>query len=107
MVDTLILGGFDRGIDYKILYPFLIESGIHNIIFVGEAGMRIKIEFAVFGQNQLNFFEATDFIEVVQLASEITQKGKICLLSPAAASYDMFKNFEHRGNTFKNLVYQL
>ncbi|MFZ4548321.1 MAG: UDP-N-acetylmuramoyl-L-alanine--D-glutamate ligase [Bacteroidales bacterium] len=107
IVDTLILGGFDRGIDYKILYPFLIVSGIRNIIFVGEAGMRIKEEFAVFGQKQLNFFEATDFIEVVQLASEITQKGKICLLSPAAASYDMFKNFEHRGNTFKNLVYLL
>jgi UDP-N-acetylmuramoylalanine--D-glutamate ligase len=106
-VDTLILGGFDRGIDYTILYPFLIGSGIRNIFFVGEAGKRIKQEFALFGQKDLNFFEAADYVQVVQIAAEQTQKGRICLLSPAAASYDMFKNFEDRGNTFKNLVYHL
>jgi UDP-N-acetylmuramoylalanine--D-glutamate ligase len=106
-VDTLILGGFDRGIDYTVLYPFLIESGIRNLIFVGEAGKRIKKELSDFGQKDLNFFEVEDYIQVIQIASEKTQKGKICLLSPAAASYDMFKNFEDRGGTFKKLVYQL
>ena len=105
-VDTLILGGFDRGIDYTILYPFLNGSGIRNLIFVGEAGKRINKEFALFGQKDLNFFEAADYNQVVQIASEKTQKGKICLLSPAAASYDMFKNFEDRGNSFKNLIYK-
>ena len=103
-VDNLILGGYDRGIDYTILYPFLNGSGIRNIIFVGEAGKRIKQEFALFGQKGLNFFEAADYVQVVQIAVEQTQKGRICLLSPAAASYDMFKNFEERGNTFKKLI---
>ncbi len=42
--------------------------------------------------------------EIIGLAKNNTQKGKICLLSPAAASYDQFKNFEHRGKTFKELI---
>jgi UDP-N-acetylmuramoylalanine--D-glutamate ligase len=47
---------------------------------------------------------ANDYKEVVEIAGEVTGKGKICLLSPAAASYDMFKNFEERGNTYKKNV---
>ncbi len=103
-VDTLILGGFDRGIEYEILYPFLITSGISNMIFVGEAGARIMNEFREFGVNQIKLHIATDYLQVVGIAKTVTEKGKICLLSPAAASYDMFKNFEERGNTFKKYV---
>ena len=42
--------------------------------------------------------------EAVSIAKKVTQKGKICLLSPAAASYGFFKNFEERGDIFKELV---
>ena len=42
--------------------------------------------------------------EAVNIAKEVTQKGKICLLSPAAASYGFFKNFEEKGDLFKKLV---
>ena len=45
-----------------------------------------------------------DFVPIVELAKKCTQKGKICLLSPAAASYDQFVNFEYRGNKFKELL---
>jgi len=107
IVDTLILGGFDRGIEYDILYPFLNTSGIKNVIFVGEAGMRMMKEFNAYGINNLNLFTANDYKKVVSIASEVTGKGKICLLSPAAASYDMFKNFEERGNIYKKNVREL
>jgi UDP-N-acetylmuramoylalanine--D-glutamate ligase len=106
-VDTVILGGFDRGIEYAVLYPFLITSGVSNIIFVGEAGARMMKEFSDYGENDLILCTAVDFKQVVKIASEVTQKGKICLLSPAAASYDMFKNFEERGNTYKKNVREL
>ncbi len=107
IVDTVILGGFDRGIEYDILYPFLNSCGVSNIIFVGEAGKRMKNEFSEFGVKNITIFSATDYKHIVTLASEITKKGKICLLSPAAASYDMFKNFEERGNVYKKNVREL
>jgi UDP-N-acetylmuramoylalanine--D-glutamate ligase len=106
-VDTVILGGFDRGIEYTVLYPFLNTSGISNIIFVGEAGARMKKEFNEYGVKNINLYSATDYNQVVTIAGDVTQKGKICLLSPAAASYDMFKNFEDRGNTYKKNVREL
>ena len=107
IADTVILGGFDRGIEYNILYPFLNSCGISNIIFVGEAGSRMNHEFIEFGIENINIYSATDYKQVVTIASEVTHKGKICLLSPAAASYDMFKNFEERGNVYKKNVREL
>lgn len=107
IVDTVILGGFDRGIEYDILYPFLNSCGVSNIIFVGEAGMRIRKEFNDCGVDNINFYSATDYRQVVTIAEEVTKKGKICLLSPAAASYDMFNNFEERGNVYKKNVREL
>lgn len=106
-VDTLILGGFDRGIEYGILYPFLNSSGISNIIFVGEAGARMRKEFDQFGVNKIKFYSSADYEEVVIKAKEITRQGMICLLSPAAASYDMFRNFEERGKFYKKSVRNL
>jgi UDP-N-acetylmuramoyl-L-alanine---L-glutamate ligase len=107
LVDTLILGGFDRGIEYVVLYPFLNSSGISNLIFVGEAGKRIKLELMEYGAGNIHVYTASDYREVVSLASRITRKGMICLLSPAAASYDMFKNFEERGKAYKKNVRDL
>jgi UDP-N-acetylmuramoyl-L-alanine---L-glutamate ligase len=106
-VDTLILGGFDRGIGYDILYPFLSDSEIRNIIFVGEAGKRMKKEFTEFGLNNIQIFTADNYNDVITIARRVTLKGKICLLSPAAASYDMFRNFEERGFIFKKNVREL
>ena len=51
-----------------------------------------------------NIIYVKDLNEAVKQAVKITEKGKICLLSPAAASYGMFKNFEDRGDKFKQLV---
>jgi len=103
-VDTLILGGFDRGIDYSGLTDYLAKSKINNLIFIAEAGKRmldiLQIDFP-----EIKNFDYVDSMEsAVNIAMQKTQPGKICLLSPAAASYGMFKNFEERGDVFKILI---
>ena len=103
-VDTLILGGFDRGIDYSVLIDFLAASSVRNLIFIGQAGERIFQMLSAGGIVNKHFFMAADYDEVALLAKENTRPGNICLLSPAAASYDMFKNFEERGKVFKEKV---
>lgn len=103
-VNTLILGGFDRGIDYTKIYDYLSHSQVQNIIFVGEAGLRMKNEAEQAGITGKSMFIASDYSDVVDIAFRHTRKHSICLLSPAAASYDMFRNFEERGRTFKKLV---
>jgi UDP-N-acetylmuramoylalanine--D-glutamate ligase len=101
-VNTIILGGFDRGIDYQPLIDFLASSEVEHIIFTGNAGKRM-MNLSRKLKNKHLFYRDT-YPEIVSLAKACTQKGEICLLSPAAASYDSFRNFEHRGEVFKELV---
>ncbi len=103
-VDTLILGGYDRGIDYTDFIKFLNKSKISNIIFIGKAGIRIYNEIQVLGVKNKKYFTANNFEEVVEIAINNTKPEFICLLSPAAASYGMFKNFEERGDVYKKIV---
>jgi UDP-N-acetylmuramoylalanine--D-glutamate ligase len=101
-VNTLILGGFDRGIDYVPLIDFLESSQIEHLIFTGDAGKRMMQLSGNLKGKQLFFRES--YTDIVTLAKRCTKRGAICLLSPAAASYDQFQNFEHRGNTFRQLL---
>ncbi len=105
-VDTLILGGFDRGIDYAILVDYLKKVSIPNLIFTGKAGERIQGMLLKKGTAS-HVFASESFEEIVRIAKKHTAKGRICLLSPAAASYDAFKNFEERGNYYKLLINKL
>lgn len=101
-VDTIILGGMDRGIDYSPLAEYMAQAQVRNFIFTGMAGKRMMELFEQKHIPNLHFCSSYD--EIVPLAISITRKGSICLLSPAASSYDSFKNFEHRGNYFKELI---
>jgi UDP-N-acetylmuramoylalanine--D-glutamate ligase len=103
-VDTLILGGFDRGIDYSGLSNFLSRSSVRNLIFTGEAGRRILHEIRDIKNADQTLFLLSRFDEFIGIALNVTKQGSICLLSPAAASYDEFVNFEMRGKRFKELV---
>lgn len=104
-VGTLILGGYDRGIDYSNFMETLAKLNISNIIFTGEAGKRMmKIHEDLKLQSGSNFYFCDEYKKIVDLAFEHTPKGKICLLSPAASSFDKFNNFEHRGDAFKELI---
>jgi len=105
-VDTLILGGFDRGISYNSLMQFLCDSEITNLIFIGKAGERMNNIINNLAHEGKHIFLVAKFEDAVLIAKKNTKAGRICLLSPAAASYDQFKNFEERGNKFKELVSQ-
>ncbi len=103
IVDTLILGGMDRGLDYLPLVTYLQTSSIRNILLLPETNQRIEKLFENLA-SQLNIISVFDMEEAVSRSLEVTKKGKICLLSPAAASYNVYKNFEEKGNHFKDLL---
>ncbi len=104
-VDCIILGGFDRGIDYKELAKFLYLSEINILIFIDAAGKRIMDELDKINKNKnKKIYYVDKFEDAVSIAKKETTAGKTCLLSPAAASYGMFKNFEERGEKFKYLI---
>ena len=119
-VNTLILGGMERKIDYSSLEDFIIEEKeLENIILMPDTGIRIYKELQEKEieqkegiakereekqENSKNYYLVNNLEEAVKKAKEVTKKGTSCLLSPAAASYGFFKNFEERGNTFQNLV---
>lgn len=105
-VRTLILGGMDRGIDYTPLVSSLPATTVRNIAFTGGAGRRIKSLLAEAGLNY-NSIESDNYAEIVRWCAEQTPEGASCLLSPAASSYDSFRNFEHRGEVFAELVRNL
>lgn len=103
--ETLILGGKDRGVDYIPLMDFLSKSPVMNILFTGDAGDRMmSIAKPYKGFERKRLLSPGSFDEAVKKAIQITREGKVCLLSPAAASYDTFKNFEERGERFTFLV---
>ena len=102
-VDTLILGGFDRGIDYTPLVDFLKEHPIKNLVFVGQAGRRIHSSLITHHSSLIE----NDYTKIVPWCAEHTPQGGVVLLSPAAASYDAFKNFEHRGDFFREQILKL
>ena len=103
-VNTLILGGMDRHIDYSNLEKFIVfQKNLENIILMPDTGKRIYKELQVMGNNKKCYL-VENLKEAVKKAREVTKKNTICLLSPAAASYGFFKNFEERGNKFKEYI---
>ena len=104
MVDTLVAGGFDRGIDYNGLAKFLNDSSVRNFILVGEAGHRIMECMKPGRKQEQRVFYINRFDDFQPIAFRETRSGHACLLSPAAASYDEFRNFEERGKRFRELV---
>lgn len=98
----LIAGGRDKGSDFSPLIP-LIKERVKRLILIGEA--RDTIAGAVGNITETSF--ASSLQEAVSIAHREAVKGDIVLLSPACASFDMFKNFEDRGNKFKEIVWRL
>ncbi len=106
-VRYLILGGLDRTLDYQKLYSFLLSFPLKKVFFIGPAGKRMFAEmnltysFEKILLDSLHDFEA----QLPYLIQD--REPEICLLSPAAASYDEFRNFEARGDYFKSLIHKL
>ena len=104
---TILIGGMDRGIDYTSLVEFLNDSDV-NVICMEASGKRVydMIQSAKFNDISRIYY-VPHLEEAVSLAAKITPSGKSCVMSPAAASYGIFKNFEERGDAFKALVAKL
>ena len=100
-VDTLILGGLNRGIDYSELINFINNYDLKNLICIPDTG---NIIAAGITNNNIKVYEEDDLLNAIKRAKEVTKKGEVCLMSPAAASYNTFKNFEERGDFFKEHV---
>jgi len=98
-----IVGGVDKGNDYKELMP-LVREKVKAIICLGLDNTKIK---EVFGNVVDLLVETFAMQEAVKVAYKIAERGDTVLLSPACASFDLFKNYEDRGNQFKNVIKNL
>lgn len=101
-VDTLIFGGLDRGIDYKEFIDFLKNSKINNLICMPSTGTNIGHLLENCTTKNIKYVQTLG--EANAMALQYTTPGKSCLLSPAAASYEYFKNFEEKGKAFETIV---
>ena len=112
----LIAGGKDKGISYDEIGSPILDK-VKILILIGPTSKNIEeaINNEVLKRkinretlnSQLEIIRCTSYEEVVDTARSKSQKGDCVLLSPASTSFDMFKNFEERGNTFKKLVNEL
>ena len=96
----------DRGLDYHPLVNFIYTTDIKNVILLPATNDRFQQTFDE-GKYSQKLVHVKDMREAVEQGYALTAPGKSCLLSPAAASYGFYKNFEERGDDFKNLVSML
>ena len=104
---TLILGGKDKDMDFSVMLPCL-DQRVLNLILIGETKIKMlrmleNHEKQVSGL-PYNVFVCSTFEEAVEKGLEVTQKNNVLMLSPACASFDMFKSYRDRGNKFKDII---
>lgn len=100
----LIAGGYDKKIEFDELIDGFNGKDIRMILLGGTSN---KIKKSAIKHDFNNYYLAKDMKEAVDLAYRLSRRGDSILLSPACASWDMFKNFEERGRIFKQMVYDL
>ncbi len=99
----LILGGVDKGNDYSLIQE-LVDEKVKAIICLGTDNRKIH---EAFGNKVSTIVNTSTTAEAVHAAFHFADKGDVVLLSPACASFDLFKNYEDRGNQFKQVVKDL
>ncbi len=101
----MIAGGKDKGIPYDEIGPALCKK-VKTLILIGKTADKIEEALIKAGGN-VPVIRCESYEEVVNTARSIAKEGDTVLLSPASTSFDMFANFEERGNLFKKLVNEL
>lgn len=99
---VLILGGVDKGNDYSILKD-LVQQKVKAIVCLGVDNKKIHEAF----DNMVSVVDTQSAYMAVQVAFRLSTKGDVVLLSPACASFDLFKNYADRGRQFKEAVREL
>ncbi|MDW8288037.1 MAG: UDP-N-acetylmuramoyl-L-alanine--D-glutamate ligase [Flammeovirgaceae bacterium] len=98
-----IVGGIDKGNDYQLIMD-LVKKHVKAIVCLGKNNQPIQEAFApIFGK----LAETQDMSEAIRIAFSLAQPNDVVLLSPACASFDLFKNYEDRGNQFREKVLEL
>ena len=100
---VLIAGGRDKGNDYGPLQRLVAER-VKGIVAIGEGADKVESEL---GPHTPHVYRADSMEDALQYARVLAEPGDTVLLSPACASFDMFENYEDRGDTFKRLVHAL
>ena len=100
----LIAGGYDKHIPYAPLGPVAAQT-VKEAILLGATAD--AIEAAIREHSSLPIHRVSSMEQAVQTARSLAHEGDIVFLSPASASFDMYKNFEERGDHFKRLVNEL
>lgn len=102
----LIAGGYDKHIPYDALGPEIVAH-VKTLLLTGDTAEKIKAATLAapgYGEGQPEILDCADLSEAVDRARAIARPGDVVMMSPASASFDRFKNFEERGNAFKELV---
>ncbi len=98
-----ILGGRDKHLDFSALERALTDARIRGVVLIGEARPRLRQCL----NGSVETREGRSLEEAIRMALDLARPGDAVLFSPACASFDMFRNFEERGQVFKTLVHQL
>lgn len=99
----LILGGVDKGNDYSLIMD-LVKEKVKAIVCMGIDNRKIH---EAFGKDVELIVNTSSAVEAVKSAFHFAEKGDVVLLSPACASFDLFRNYEDRGKQFKDAVREL
>lgn len=105
-IGTLIAGGFDRSINQLDLVKSIINNQIPTVILFPDTGDKIQKELLKYHYSG-QVIKLNSMKQAVKSAYKLTGTGKICLMSPAAASFNMFKDYKDRGEQFKKAVNNL
>lgn len=104
---VLILGGKDKGGDFTVLGNAIRER-VDRVLLIGQAAPSIRSQFSTRKDLEKKLDNVSDLEEAVKKGWQILwKKGGVVLLAPGCASFDMFNNFEHRGDVFKEEVFKL
>jgi UDP-N-acetylmuramoylalanine--D-glutamate ligase len=102
----LILGGKDKGSDYTVLND-LLRQRVKRVYTIGAAAAKIESQIVSSKSGGPEVMPAETLENAIRKANTAAQPGDVVLLAPACASFDQFKNYEHRGQTFKEIVRML
>lgn len=98
---TLLVGGYDRGLDWRDFARFIDKHPVNGIVTMPSNGDRIGYALS---ESTVTVRHSDDLADAVEIARDITPEGGVILLSPAAPSYGLFKNYQDRGQQFRHAV---